>query len=140
MAEIAEDKIVQTVLTHYPSVDAIYIFGTAGTEHERQQSDIDLALLFPVVEAKAVQPMMMTDLYFELEKDFKRKIDLINLRMVPTVLQKEIIAAERMIYCGNETVVDEFEMLTISYYQKLNEERKGIIEAAVNGGRFYNAG
>jgi len=31
--------------------------------------------------------------------------------------------------------VDEFEMLTLSYYQKLNQERAGILEKFAKSGR-----
>ncbi len=64
--------------------------------------------------------------------------DLINLRTAPVILRKEIIAANRRIYCANEYAADEFKMLTLSYYQKLNEERRGIVESGLSTGRFYD--
>ena len=63
---------------------------------------------------------------------------MINLRLASTVFQKEIIAADRRIYCADEYAADEFEMLTFSYYQKLNEERAGILDAAKRSGRFLD--
>jgi len=53
------------------------------------------------------------------------------------VLQKEVIAADLRIYTGDEYAADEFEMLTLSRYQKLNEERAEIVEEALAGGRFH---
>ena len=79
---------------------------------------------------------------FELEDRIKKKVDLINLRCVPTTLQKEVIAAERRIYPtgskhrDDEYAADKFEMLTLSYYQKLNQERAEIIKDALANGRF----
>ena len=67
----------------------------------------------------------------------KRDVDLVNLRRVPTVLQKEIVIADRRIYTGDRYAAEEFEMLTLSFYQKLNEERAGIIESALKDGRFH---
>ena len=32
------------------------------------------------------------------------------------------------VYSRNQHVIDEFEMLTLSYYQKLNEKRAEILE------------
>ncbi len=58
--------------------------------------------------------------------------------MISTVFQKEIVMADRRIYCADEYAAEEFEMLTISKYQKLNEERAGIISEALKSGRFYN--
>jgi len=79
----------------------------------------------------------MSALCSALESLLSRDVDLINLRRVPTVLRKEVIAADRRIYSGDEYAADEFEMLTLSLYQKLNEERAGIVEDAMAGGRLY---
>jgi uncharacterized protein len=128
--------IIRTVLKHYPDVQAVYLFGTYGTPDERPDSDIDIALLLPPQQAKAAKPLAMSDLCFQLTAILKKEVDLINLRRVPTVLQKEIVAANRRIYHSNEYAADEFEMLTLSYYQKLNEERAEIVQDALRTGRF----
>ncbi len=65
-------------------------------------------------------------------------MDLINLRQVSTVLQKEIIMADRRIFCADPYAAAEFEMLTLSYYQKLNKERAGILAEGLRSGSFYN--
>ncbi|MEW6351785.1 MAG: nucleotidyltransferase domain-containing protein [Thermodesulfobacteriota bacterium] len=128
--------IIRTVLDHYPDVQAIYLFGTHGTEDEWPDSDVDVALLLSPQQAKAAKHLAMSDLRFALEALLKKEVDLINLRRVPTVLQKEVIAADRRIYHANEYAADEFEMLTLSYYQQLNEERAEIIAEALATGRL----
>ncbi|MCZ7670644.1 MAG: hypothetical protein M5U34_27580 [Chloroflexi bacterium] len=45
--------------------------------------------------------------------------------------------AERRIFCADEYAADEFEMLTLSYYQKLNEERREILAEFARTGRAY---
>ncbi len=40
-------EIVQTVLRQYPDTQAIYLFGSYGTEDEWPDSDVDIALLLP---------------------------------------------------------------------------------------------
>jgi predicted nucleotidyltransferase len=134
MSETAE--IVRVVLAHYPAVQAIYLFGTYGTADERPDRDVDIALLLPPQEAKAVGLLVFSELRFVLQERLQREVDLINLRRVTTVLQKEVIAAERPIYLGNHYAMMEFEMLTLSYYQKLNEERAEIIQDALVTGRL----
>ena len=129
------DDIIRIIL-HYPDVQAVYLFGTYGTADEWPDSDVDIAVLLAPQQAKAAGLLALSDLRFELEDCVKKKVDLINLRRVPTVLQKEVIAANRRIYHGDEYAADEFEMLTLSYYQKLNEERAEIIEDALATGRF----
>jgi uncharacterized protein len=99
---------------------------------------VDIAVLLPPEEAKKAGSLQMSDLRFDLESLLKKEVDLINLRRVPTVLQKEVVVADCRIYVGNEFAAEEFEMLTFSYYQKLNEERAEIVSSALAGGRFHS--
>lgn len=131
------NKIIQVVTEHYPDVQAIYLFGSFGTEDERPESDVDIALLLSPDESRKVGTLAVSVLCAALESILCRKADLINLRQVPTVLRKEVVAADRRIYTGDEHAAEEFEMLTLSLYQKLNEERAGIVKDAMAGGRFY---
>ena len=131
-----QNAIIRSVLKHYPDVQAIYLFGTYQTADEWPDSDVDIALLLPPQQAKTAKSLAMSDLCSELIALLKKEVDLINLRRVPTVLQKEVIAADRRIYRADEYAADEFEMLTISYYQKLNEERAEIVEDALAIGRI----
>jgi len=129
--------IAETVLRHYPETQAIYLFGSYGTDEEWPDSDVDIALLLPPDQAKRLQPLMMSPLHSDLATLLGRRVDLLNLRRVSTVMQKEIIMAERRIYTGNEYAADEFEMLTISFYQKLNQERAGVLAEGLRSGSFY---
>ena len=72
----------------------------------------------------------------DLTAALSKEVDMINARRGSTILQKEIMGGIR-IYCADRYAADEFEMLVISYYQKLNEERAGIVESALTGGRFH---
>ena len=81
---------------------------------------MDIALLLPPEKVREAGPLALGPLWFELERRLGKTVDLINLRQVSTVFQKEIIMADRRIYCGDEYAADEFEMLTLSFYQKLN--------------------
>lgn len=132
------EGIVDATIRHYPEAQAIYLFGSYGTEHEWPNSDVDIALLLPPEQSKRVGHLMMSQLHGELETLLGRRVDLLDLRALSTVFQKEIIMADRRIYTGDEYAADEFEMLTLSYYQKLNEERAGILEEGLRSGRFYN--
>ncbi|MDD3293557.1 MAG: nucleotidyltransferase domain-containing protein [Geobacteraceae bacterium] len=131
------DDIIETVLQHYPSTQAIYLFGSYGTEYERPESDADIALLLPPDLSPKTGYFAMSRLSSDLESLLKRDVDLINLRQASTVLRKEVVAADRRIYTGDGYAADEFEMLTLSLYQKLNEERAGIVKDAMAGGRLY---
>jgi len=134
----AYDGIVHVVLEHYPAVQAIYLFGSFGTEDEWADSDLDIALLLSPDEAKRTEYIALSRARLALEKLLRRDVDLINLRQVSTVFQKEITMAERRIFCAYPYAADEFEMLVISLYQKLNEERADVLAEGLRSRRFYN--
>ena len=131
------DQFVGAILLSLPETQAIYLFGSHGTPEEYQDSDVDVALLLPPAESKRVGSMVLSPLRQELERLVLREVDLVNLREVATVLQKEIIMADRRIFSADPYAADEFEMLVLSFYCKLNEERQGILDEFARTGRAY---
>ena len=129
--------IIQIILAHYPAAQAIYLFGSYAASQEWPDSDIDIALLLPPDQARQEKNILLSRCRFDLQDALSRDIDLLNARQVSTVFQKEIIGGVR-IYCADLYAADEFEMLVISYYQKLNEERADILTEGLRSGRFYN--
>ncbi|MBZ0158871.1 nucleotidyltransferase domain-containing protein [Candidatus Methylomirabilis sp.] len=132
----ATATIIHTVLAHYPATQAIYLFGSYGAGDAWPDSDADIALLFTPEQAKAEHNLLLSQCRFDLEDALPKEVDLLNARQVSTVFQKEIIGGVR-IYCADPYAADEFEMLVISYYQKLNEERREILDAFDKTGRAY---
>lgn len=130
--------IIEAVLNHYPDIQAIYLFGSYDTEYQWPNSDVDIALLLPPKKVREAGSLALGPLWFELERRLGKTVDLIDLRQVPTVFRKEIIAADRRIYCGDEYAADEFEMLTLSFYQKLNQERREVLAEGLRSGRFHD--
>jgi len=96
---------------------------------------VDIAVLLPPSRDRA--SFMLTPCHLALEDALGQPVDLVNARRVSTVLQKEIVAAGQRLYAGDENAVAEFEMLTLSLYQKLNEERKEILESFEKTGKAY---
>ena len=131
------DVIVRSILEHYSTAQAIYLFGTYGTADEWPDSDVDIAILLPPEQARRQPQLMLTPCHYALEDALGKPVDLLNAREVSTVFQKEIIKSGRRLYCADDDAAAEFEMLTLSYYQKLNEERKAILEAFQETGRAY---
>ena len=130
-----EKMINRTILDFHPSVTAIYLFGSHASGDQRNESDVDIAVLLPPVKPSA----RSFELQFKLETQLKKNIDLVMLREVNTIFQKEIIMTGRKIFLRDEYETDEFEMLVISKYQKLNEERKEIIKSALETGTFISS-
>ncbi|MEI7868139.1 MAG: nucleotidyltransferase domain-containing protein [Candidatus Methylumidiphilus sp.] len=130
-------QMVETVLSDYPDTQAIYLFGSWGTEDEWPSSDVDMAVLLPPLRAKAVDFWGWNDLAMRLGSIAHKSVDLLNVRRVSTVFQKEVIMADWRIYCADEYAAEEFEMLTLSFYQKLNQERAEVLAEGLRSGRFY---
>jgi predicted nucleotidyltransferase len=129
--------ITQEALAIFPQLQAIYLFGSWETEDQWPDSDVDIAVLLPPAEAKKMGSLSMNPLRFSLESLLNRPVDLINLRQASTVLQKEVVCSERRFYCIDDYAADEFEMLALSYYQKLNEERREILHVFWQTGKAY---
>jgi predicted nucleotidyltransferase len=131
-------RIIEIILDHLSAVEAIYIFGTWGTADEWPASDVDIAVLLCPKVAKALGPLWGSPLHAALETALSKTVDLVNLRCVSTVFQKEVIATGRRVYCADDNGADEFEMVTLSLYQKLNAERAAILAEARKNGRLYD--
>ena len=114
-------------------LEAVYLFGSFSEGTQTDSSDVDIALLFSKPVSK-LRILAGSDLQLELSRALGRSIDLVDLRSVSTVFQNEIIGSGERLLTFNEFSVDEFEMLTLSFYQKLNEERKEILEEFMKSG------
>ncbi len=97
-------------------------------ESESMLRDLDVAVLFAPESAKEAGDLSYSDLRVRLDEITKRNTDLINLRLVSIVFKMEIIFKGQRIYTAGLYDAEEFEMLTMSYYQKLNDERREILE------------
>jgi predicted nucleotidyltransferase len=125
-------KITEIILKHQPNCQAIYLFGSFASGQENKNSDVDIALLLPYFEAKKTPSFVMSELLHELSMALGRDVDLVNIRAVSTVFQIQIIDKGKIIFCADKYAKDVFEMLALSFYQKLNGERKGILEDILN--------
>ena len=128
MQAIIKGIIIKTILRYYPGAQGIYLFGSYASGQEQADSDLDIAVLLPHELAKHVQDLILSDCRFALEEALHLEVELLNARRVSTVMQKEIIGGS-LIHDADRRAVAEFEMLVLSYYQKLNEERKDILES-----------
>ena len=135
---MGSDSLVKHIVKRLPQTQAIYFFGSSGTDEERPDSDIDIAVLLPHLESKALDVLAFHELKFELAVMAGKDVDLLNLRAVSTVMQIEVISANRRVYTADEYAADEFEMVTCTLYQRLNEERREIVDEFLKTGRAYD--
>jgi uncharacterized protein len=130
---------IAAVRTSFPDIEAIYLFGSFADNSIGPSSDVDVALLIsPPLDRLESSNLFMHPLHAQLEQLTGRRVDLINLRQVPTVLQKEVVMLGRRIYCADELAADEFDISVMSRYQKLNQERAEILAQFEATGRAYD--
>jgi uncharacterized protein len=135
--EQAVEAIIKIIVHHYPSTQGIYLFGSYQTDDEWPDSDVDIATLLPHDAAKAERLIAVSECKNSLEEALRREVDLVNVRLTSTVFQFQVVSTGRLINIGDEKAVHEFEMLTISLYQKLNEERRAILQEFYKTRRAY---
>ena len=137
--KLDENAVVAEVRQSFPDIEAVYLFGSFADGTEDDGSDLDLALLFcPPLDRRERKNLFMHPLHAQLQRLTERKVDLLNLRQMPTVLQKEIVMLGWRIYCADEVVADEFDLGVLSRYQKLNQERAEILQQFETTGRAYD--
>jgi len=118
-----EAKIVAILQKEIPSLQAIYLFGSYANGFVNQESDIDIAFL----SSSKIDTLKRWNIANLLARELLIDVDLINLQEANTVFRFEIISQGKRIY-GSGFEVEQFEMLSYSFYVRLQEERKEIIE------------
>jgi len=136
MIDADRARIVTVLLAHYPAAQGIYLFGSQAAGMAWPASDVDVALLLPQDDADRAGHLPLGPAHAALAEALRRDVDLLNARLVSTVMQKELIYGD-LLYCGDRYAVDVFEMETLSDYQRLNEERREIMEAFAKTGRAW---
>lgn len=117
-------QAIESIKAQYPDIWAIYIYGSFGTEYERVDSDLDLAVL----HEHPIDSLALWELSQKIASKINRDVSVVDLRQASTVFQNEIIRQERRLYCSKPKECDELESTYLAMYLRLNEERKEILE------------
>jgi len=130
------EKIRSILTRHFPALQAIYLFGSAAQGDISQAGDIDIALLLPEKPFDEPGYLGLSPARSEIEDALSLPVDLVSIRYVSLVFKKEIIFTGRRIFTADADAADIFEMLTLSFYQILNEERREILAEVFRSGRM----
>jgi predicted nucleotidyltransferase len=121
-------EAIKSFLIEELAAELIYLFGSYAKGKERPDSDLDLAFLTSE-EIDDYQRFLTAQ---KLASKLNIDVDLVDLKKASTVFQVQIIQG-RLLYSKNKQQKQEFEMLTLKKYARLNEERKEIIEKIERG-------
>jgi predicted nucleotidyltransferase len=136
--EMPLPALVEKILHAFPKTQGIWLFGSAASGDATRDSDLDIAVLLPFGTPSSSSPER--SLKDDLADLARRDVDLVLLRDVSTVFANEIVSHGKRIWEGDSRAMDEFEMDTLSLWQKLNQERKGILDDILAGGRILAHG
>lgn len=124
-----EKNLVDSIVSHYPTVIAIYLFGSYYSGYATTESDLDVALLLP----KAIDAVACWELSRTLAYDLGVDVDLVQLNEASTVFRYVILAESKLLYCADEDQRQFFEMTALSMYFRFEEERKAIVQDRLKG-------
>ncbi|HOV13178.1 MAG TPA: nucleotidyltransferase domain-containing protein [Spirochaetota bacterium] len=106
------------------NVSSIYLFGSVLTKRFNDESDIDIA----IIPDDEISELNLFDLCLDLGAVLNRDIHLINFLTTDLILKIQILKNKKVIYYKNNEKRIYLEMLAISEYGKLNEEREIILK------------
>lgn len=127
--------IIAQALAFLPDLEAVFLFGSAARGAQRPDSDLDLAVLLP--SGRTANAEALAGLKSALEDASGRDVDLIDLAAVNTVFQHEIVMEGKNIYSRKGFDLHLYRSRVMGQYQKLNEERAGILQRVLETGRVF---
>jgi len=107
------------------NIIALYLFGSAVNGRFTDDSDFDIAVL----SQSDVDPVRLFELSLSLGVLMRRDVHLVVFKKADTVFQAEILRNKKVLYCRDENKRIVAEMITLTQYEKLNEEREVVIRA-----------
>ena len=89
---------VPKIFSKYPSVQAVYLFGSYATGKIRRDSDLDLA----IVPRDSSARQQMLDMMADLVRQIYDRIDLVFLDTRDVVVRFEAVRHNRLLYCASD--------------------------------------
>ena len=119
---------IKSFLIEELEAELIYLFGSYAKGTARPDSDLDLAFL----TSKEIDDYQRFLIAQKLASKLNIDVDLVDLKKASTVFKAQIIQG-KILYAKDRIQKQEFELLSLKKYARLNEERKEIIEKIEGG-------
>lgn len=120
-----EAQIITRIQKAVPGVKAIYLFGSQATGTARPDSDYDVAVL-------ATESLEGNKAFFKLQLELAGMTDngvnVVDLHVLPVVLQFEVLCARKRLFCADRDFCVLFEAGIISDYQRFALERQIVLD------------
>jgi predicted nucleotidyltransferase len=125
--------LVAAILRVVPDAQALYAFGSQARGDANAESDLDLAVLAP----QPIPPLVRFALQGELATIAGCDVDLVDLRSANTVMRAQVYRSDLLLHEGDRHARQWFEMLALSDYARLNEERRAILADVHARGKVF---
>jgi len=133
----SKQTIFRAIRSAFPTVLAVYLFGSVAEGEANPKSDVDLGLLFSFEEARQRGSLALSEESFLIGKALGKEIDLLNLRLLSTMMQREVVQKGIRLFAASEDLALDYEARVLSSAQRLQEERKEIVQAFHQTKRAY---
>ena len=130
--QIKQD-VIDVVLAAGLDVRAVYIYGSFASGTETEKSDVDIALRCH----DKIHFRTRIDLNTSLEIKLKRRVDLLDMTSVSTVMRMQVVSKGQRIFCTDFNEAEDYDDLIFVRYARLNEERAGIVKDIQARGSIY---
>lgn len=129
-----DSTIARVLRAGIPGLQAAYRFGSTASGETHATSDVDVAF----IAADPITVERCWEVAGDLAAELARDVDLIDLRRAGTVMRVQVLRNAVTVVDDDPTALAWFEMLSLSDYARLNEERRGILEDIKERGRVYD--
>ena len=120
-------------LEKYPEVSAAILHGSQATGHARQESDIDLAILF----TKVFEPLDLLAFQQELSDEMHVDVDVVVLNTASPIIAMQAVKNGRPLFIKDKKAYQYFEINLITDYADLKKLRepfeKNILQRKLHG-------
>lgn len=132
MPQAFRTTAIDTLRQQFPSLLAVYAFGSRLTGQAREDSDWDLAILV----AGYADPWALFDTAGTLSDQTRCPVDLLDLRAATTVMQYQVVTTGDR-WWKLDIQVELFEVMVLSEMTELNTARAGLLGDIQKTGHIY---
>lgn len=111
-------RLVARIRSTLPTVCGVWLFGSRARGQARAESDFDLAVL----GEETFDSVALFDLALLLGIDARQDVDLVDLRVAPVVLKKEIVAGGVLVACFDAATCEEYAARAMELYVAFRDE------------------
>lgn len=128
------NRLLEIIESSTGPIQALYLFGSAASNHADPDSDVDLAILTGNALTDRQRWALSQDLAVELGRD----VDLVDLRTASTVMRSQVLSSGRKLYQrADDPAIEVFEDFAFADYARLNEERAKILADVAARGEIH---